>query len=86
MFKIGDVIMYATNYDSYANGYKFPILFETSSGIVDTLIQYITEVDFEYTDYVRITRPTMHVLHRCRRNTYGICLFRKNSNIWTHRR
>lgn len=86
MFEIGDVIMYATNYDSYVSGYKFPVLFEKSDGGSAMLIQYITEVDFEYTDYIRRARPTMHVLHRCRRNTYGICFFRKNSKIWTHRR
>lgn len=86
MFEIGDVIIYATSYESYASGYKYPVLFEMSDNILSTLIQYISEVDFEYTDYVRRARPTMHVLHRCPRNTYGIYFFRKNSKIWTHRR
>ena len=86
MFEIGDGIMYAENFESFASVYKFPVLFKKSDGGSDMLIQYITEVDFEYTDYVRKVRPTMHVLHRCRRNTYGICFFRKNSKIWTSRR
>ena len=86
MFEIGGVITYAKNFESFASGYNYPVLFKMSSGVSEVLIQYITEVDFEYTDYVRRARPTMHVLHRCQRGTYGMCIFRKNSRIWTHKR
>ena len=59
MFEMGDVITYATNYENYASGYEYPVLFEMSDNILSTLIQYITEVDFEYTDYVRRQIPLL---------------------------
>ena len=74
---IGNMITYKADYLSR----DYPILFMTPS-TYDTLDRLITEVDYEYRECVHPTHPLLYVLHQESYGTYGMHMFRSNSNTW----